>query len=642
MKLKLSTAFLLSVITLASAQTQPTSQPAQAFLSTLRKDHPRILASKQDFTALRERIKTDPRSKNWHTLLKTQAEKLLTTPPVKHEILDGKRLLSISREALKRVQLLALLWQLDQDSRYADRLWKELEAVANFPDWNPKHFLDTAEMSFAVALAYDWLYHHWNPDQRATLCAALLKHGLNPANEAIKNNKAWWTTSHHNWNQVCNGGIGIGALALAEDEPQLAEDLLKTVIKNLPLAMKNYAPDGAWAEGPGYWAYATQYNAAILAALDSALGTDHNLSKIPGFSLAGDMPIHCNTPTGKIFNFADAGNNPIASSTLFWLAQKYNAPRFAHHRLAQLEGKIPGTYNPEPLDLLWYNPELANKPEENPPLAKYFRGTEIVTVRSVWNDPNATFLAFKAGSNKVNHSHLDLGSFILESQGQRFFIDPGSEDYNLPNYFGPDRWNYYRLRAEGHNTLVINPTEKPDQDPIANSKIANFTPAKNPIDSTTFAADLTPAYANHDAKKITRAFSFTPNTITLTDTIELNNPGKIWWFAHTMADVEISNKARTATLTQGNAKIQVTIAKPDGAQFTLMDAKPLPTSPNPSGQNPNDGSTRTNSPNTNFTKVGTLPQWSNPNPKAAIRKLSILLRDTTATTIEVRIAKQNP
>ena len=33
--------------------------------------------------------------------------------------------------------------------------------------------------------------------------------------------------------------------------------------------MRSFAPDGGWAEGPGYWAYATHYNVFYLAALQS-------------------------------------------------------------------------------------------------------------------------------------------------------------------------------------------------------------------------------------------------------------------------------------------------------------------------------------------------------------------------------------
>ena len=41
--------------------------------------------------------------------------------------------------------------------------------------------------------------------------------------------------------------------------------------------------DGGWDEGPGYWAYATQYNIFYLSALQTALGTDFGFDKQPGF-----------------------------------------------------------------------------------------------------------------------------------------------------------------------------------------------------------------------------------------------------------------------------------------------------------------------------------------------------------------------
>jgi len=47
--------------------------------------------------------------------------------------------------------------------------------------------------------------------------------------------------SSHNWNQVRNGGIGVGALALSPEVPDLSI----------------FAPDRGWAEGPDYWNYAT-------------------------------------------------------------------------------------------------------------------------------------------------------------------------------------------------------------------------------------------------------------------------------------------------------------------------------------------------------------------------------------------------
>ena len=60
--------------------------------------------------------------------------------------------------------------------------------------------------------------------------------------------------------------------------------------------MNQYAPDGGWAEGPGYWTYATHYTVCLLAALQTALGTDHGLSQTPGFDKAGDFRFYVGRP----------------------------------------------------------------------------------------------------------------------------------------------------------------------------------------------------------------------------------------------------------------------------------------------------------------------------------------------------------
>jgi hypothetical protein len=288
------------------AETQTNSLPSSTeIVARLRAGHPRLIATADDFARLKERVATDPVLREWHRKLRARAEKMLHAPVSRYEIPDGLRLLATSRRVLERTQTLALLYRLDGDVAFRDRCWRELEAAADYPDWNPKHFLDTAEMTHAFAIGYDWLYHTWTPAQRATLRRAMITKGLKPA-LAVYHSGGWWTKAAMNWNQVCNGGIGMGALAIGDEAPDLAEGFLHDAIQSLPLAMTQYAPDGAWAEGPGYWQYATEYTVMFLAALNSALGTDFGLSQIDGFSKAGLFPIYMTGPLQRTFNFADA------------------------------------------------------------------------------------------------------------------------------------------------------------------------------------------------------------------------------------------------------------------------------------------------------------------------------------------------
>jgi hypothetical protein len=274
----------------------PIPPPAQ-ILGSLREEHPRLLGTAQDFARLKEGLKSDPQLKKWQGELADQARKVLSEAPSQYEIPDGLRLLATSRRVLQRVQTLGLLYRLDGEQRYAERAWRELETAANFKDWNPRHFLDTAEMTHAIAIGYDWLYDAWTDEQRATLRTAMVEKGIKPALK-IHDERRWWATARHNWNQVCNGGIGMGALALAEAEPELAGEFLHAALQSIQLPMAEFAPDGAWAEGPGYWNYASTYNMVLLGALQTALGTDFGLSQMPGFAEAGMFPIYATGPLG--------------------------------------------------------------------------------------------------------------------------------------------------------------------------------------------------------------------------------------------------------------------------------------------------------------------------------------------------------
>jgi hypothetical protein len=546
--------------------------PAAQILSTLKKEHPRLLATRADFDRLKKQVATDAQSREWHAALRKKAARILDEPPSQYEIPDGLRLLSTCRHVLLRVQTLALLYQLDGDKRYAEQAWRELEAAAGFKDWNPRHFLDTAEMTHAFAIGYDWLYEAWSEEQRTALRTAMVEKGIKLGLQ-IEQEHRWWAKARHNWNQVCNGGIGMGALALADVEPQLAGEFLHEALQSLQLPMAEFAPDGAWAEGPGYWHYATTYNMVILAALQTALGTDFGLSKMDGFAEAGAFPIYATGPIGLTFNYADAGSGLIRAPHMFWMARQFQRPVYAGYELPLA--------TPHPLDLLWFDPRAERAPVSSLPLDRYFRHAEVALLRSGWDHRDALFLGLKAGDNKANHSHLDPGSFVLDALGTRWAVDLGADNYNLPGYFGKQRWEYYRLRAEGHNTLVINPGAGPDQNPAAATKITRFD---SKPESAFAVADLTPAYAKQ-ARQVRRGFAFPGRKMVLIqDEVQADEPAEVWWFLHTGAQVEIGPDGTSATLTQGDARLRARIAAPAQAAFKLMDAAPQPSSPHPEKQ----------------------------------------------------------
>ncbi|MCC6695048.1 MAG: heparinase, partial [Candidatus Hydrogenedentes bacterium] len=284
--------WMISVLAVGLAQAQEAAAPVATepveVLKTLRTEHPRLMLTPAQLSSLKDSAKTDPVLADYVSQVIAQADKVLGEPPLEHKLI-GPRLLSVSRACLQRIYTLGVAYRWTGEVKYADAIKSNMMTVCAFPDWNPSHFLDTAEMSHAVAIGYDWLYDVLTPESRDTIRHALIELGLKPG-MAVYEGGGKWTVSDFNWNQVCNGGMLIGALAIAETDPQYAEYIVPRAVASLPKALASYAPDGAWMEGPGYWHYATRYTAFALCAMDTALGTDFGLSKMEGLSVTGQFP----------------------------------------------------------------------------------------------------------------------------------------------------------------------------------------------------------------------------------------------------------------------------------------------------------------------------------------------------------------
>ena len=581
----------LSLVMLSPEATKPVKAEAKGdeidIQELLKKEHPRLLATEADFLRIRELMATDRQVFQWYAVVKTRAEGILRESVSTYEIPDGLRLLETSRRVLDRIEALAMTYRLDGDTRYAERAWAEVEAAGNFPDWNPRHFLDTAEMTRAFAIAYDWLYDVWTDEQRAFLREAIISKGLEPALASYRgtapNEWGWWVRSNHNWNFVVNGGIAMGALAIADEAPEIAEEVLNGGLASLQHAIGRFAPDGGWDEGVGYWHYSVRYLIPYLAALETALGTDFGLAETPGIAESGTFPIYLTGPTNFNFNFADSGKGAVRAPELLWLAHRFDRPEYVwwHRRMAAGSGGVG--------DLLWHRETPGAQAFDPSELAldRHFRAVEVAAFRSDWEDSDALFVAFKAGDNRANHSNLDLGTFVLDALGVRWAEELGADDYNLPGYFGGERWNYYRNRPEGQNTLVINPGAAPSQNPTANARIVHHV--SKPEEALAIA-DLTPAYVGR-ASSVRRGIALFDERrqVLVQDEVTADEPMELWWFMHTMANIELLGDGASAVLRQGNKRLMAHILSPAGASFTVMPAKPLPTSPNPAGQNPNNG-----------------------------------------------------
>jgi hypothetical protein len=533
--------------------------------------HPRLLFPAAAEPAVRARIAADPLAALVRDAVVARATAMLGERVCEHRIPDGKRLLGESRLALNNVLHTAMAWRLTGQERFRERCIRELDAAAGLKDWNPPHFLDTAEMAAAVAIGYDWLHATLDEGRRARYREALVEKALVPGREVYRKG-GWWTSASNNWGQVCAAGLSFAAIALAAEEPAWLETILVPSREVIARSLRFYEPDGLYPEGPGYWDYGTNFH-VMFCAMQEVLGEKPAGSA--GFAAAGDFMTHAHGPGGLAFNFADSGTGSAEpSAARSWLAARHPqaAWRGGHVRRLLAAGaenlRRHGSRDRFfPLHLLWL--PAPGDEAARPPLAAAFRGQQAMAAfRSSWDDRDALFLAVKGGTPAASHGQMDVGSFVLDANGQRWAHDLGTDDYNLPGYFGGRRWDYFRLQNRSHNTLVIgdrlqNPKAAPC--PLGTVSVAGPGP---------FAAafDLAAAYAGQ-AEAVERKAEFDPRkrVATLTDTLR-GALAPVRWGMVTAAEVAVSG--RQAVLTQKGRRLRVDCLEPAGAAWQVLPAAP--------------------------------------------------------------------
>lgn len=538
--------------------------------------HPRLLFSKQEEQRIRDLFGTEPLLDSLYVGLMKEAERLLLVPPQedpRREIKNTKDILPISREQVYRMVNLALAYRLSGDRRFAEKAEKELVHVCNFPDWDPIHYLDVAEMTTAVAIGYDWLYDVLTPSTRQLVVHSIKTKALNLVVEEYNTGNAdSWAKRETNWNVVCNTGMVLGALAIEEHYPELAKHIIGEAVRYIPNCLKHFAPDGVCYEGPAYWGYTNMYLSLLLKALNDNFGGDFGLSEMVGVDKSVLYYMHSTSPSGKIFNFANSGSTaPAAEPIYFYFSRAFNQPEVATFYRDVLsktvhEGNYFRFYF---LSIPWY--DTASSTADVLPKLKVYEGiNDIVVFNGNRNIPNSLYLIAKTGDPDMAHQQLDIGTFIVEMNGIRWTDDLGTDNYNLPGFwdYKPDgqRWTYFRNSNFSHNTLSI---DHKLQNSAGTGEIDRLDDrAAQPF----VTMNMSTAYAGQ-SRFVYRTFRMLDDTrILVTDSVGLQSPSQsVQWSVITSADVEC--KGNIAVLRKDGKSFSLKIASPTNASFMTKAAK---------------------------------------------------------------------
>lgn len=552
------------------------------------KVHPYLIMTTEDEQSIHSAIQTDQIWKQYHAIMLEGADSILLRPNCERVII-GRRLLDVSRECLRRMLLLGYAYRMTGEPKYAERAESEMNNVAKFVDWNPSHFLDVSEMTTAMAIGYDWFYNYIGDNTKRIVEETIEMKGLRPSLDSEYND---WLQRNNNWNQVCNSGMALGALAIYNKIPTLADEVISRSVASVKLPMAVYSPDGAYAEGYSYWGYGTTYNILLIDALQKVVGTDYKLSQQPGFLETGKFIQNMILSDGKSFNYGDCSLSGRMSPAMFWFSsqtsdkgllwgEKYLFNKSTKNKLINYRYAV--------LSIIWgASTDMNSLPE---PIRKMWVSdkttTPVALMRTDWNYKKGLSIAMKGGTAQSGHAHLDAGTFIFVDKNIRWAIDLGPQDYNSLESQGIDlwnrtqdsqRWDVFRYNNLAHNTLTFNELH---QNVNGYAAIIDYSDKR---DYMYAIIDLTQIYKDQVAGVRRGVAIVDSHYVVVRDEIKtLNKQTRVRWNMVTEAIPEIID-SHTIQLSQDGRKLLLKVDPSMSVNMKIWDA----TSPNSwDAKNPN-------------------------------------------------------
>ena len=524
----------------------------------LRKGSPRLILTPSIEKQLKKDVKSDEVVKNMYEAIKLNAAEIQQQPLLERNVV-GRRLLGTSREMLYRINILGIVYRIDQDQQVLNRINDEVTAVCNFSDWNPSHYLDVAEMSLAVALAIDWAGEDLPASTVELAKTALIEKGIKPSYN--KEGNTGWVDGNNNWNQVCHGGMIAASVVVAEQEPELAAETIHRALEGMPHALEEYGPDGVYPEGSTYWRYGTSFSVLTASMLESAFGTDFGLADYPAFKESAEFRLLSMAPSGWYYNFADCGDRRSENGdmTLACFAIKTgNGIYYERERFLRDPAEMGELSRWAGAGLVWLS---QFDEEDSQPLPLAWKGdgsNPVVFFRTEKGNPHNYYFGGKGGRGSVNHGNMDAGSFIFEVNGVRWVVDPGNQGYhNLEktgfNLWGRcqecERWTLLTKNNYGHSTITVN-NALHHVDGFAS--ITDFQDGEQPEATI----DMSEVFGEEVASATRRFVKEGDQSLLIEDQIKASDATQhITWQLMTTADVDITEDG--ATLTQDGKQLKL-------------------------------------------------------------------------------------
>jgi hypothetical protein len=346
---------------------------------------------------------------------------------------------------------------------------------------------------------------------------------VHPYLESVRTRLDWWAHKDHdsNWKIMCHSETGLAVCEFAEYLPEAREVLAHATLGTLEL-LDLVPPEGDWREGVGYWMATLYQGCRYATALRQLTGGQLNIFDHPAMKATGDFAMMLTTPGSRWFDFNDNKDTPVTMQRegLAVLAKELKREDWMY--IARLFPANTAAY------IAWAGTDMpARTPERTTAI---FKTTGVATLRSGWGT-NDTFVGVKCGQSIAPHSHLDAGSFVIESRGRWLVRDESYWHYaHSIGFFdtAEHRWNWDGLNTIGHNTLLIDGKGQTWGEEYPGSiESLESGPGWDRV-----VADASKTYPGLLTKFVRTVLYLKPDTVVIRDVVECDGDRNAEWLLH--------------------------------------------------------------------------------------------------------------
>ncbi|MFA5858014.1 MAG: heparinase II/III family protein [Elusimicrobiota bacterium] len=486
----------------------------------------------------------------------------ISTPPFEGYAGQYPYWTAMSGEILSNIQNLAFSYYLTGDTKFADKTKEQLLALCSWSSWNEYAgvpSLSNCHFIMASTFAYDILYAYLAEDERVRIRTAIAKLGCEPL----------YTRGlqkvYHNITAFQYVALGIGGLALVGEDPNAVKYI--AMAKEYALWFLDQCMSSSNFEGLTYTDYVIQNLLHLAAALKNVVNDDTLFQHKYVSEILPVLPLYFLSPDGKsMSNFGDAArDNVYFGITMKIIYQYLNNNGYAGWYLKKTGLDKKDVYinaSRGVPDKFYHSNRLVTTPEGNLSLARKFNNIGWVSMKSDWTD-NGSWLVFISGDSRLDHSHFDTNSFILNVAGDWLLTDPGYRDsskgWTTPEY--PPQ--VYTIQSVGHNSVQVNSVGQKFK---GRGKVTEF------FDSPFYAytqGDAAGAYSEDILTKYLRSIIHvrTGNYFLIVDQLQAQEPSKFECLFHKDKDAVLKTRGDGFSINKKVAGVDIKILEPKGVNL---------------------------------------------------------------------------